>query len=178
MKIVRVLVVAALALFAGAVAPAAAQTPSPCAPGGPAANNYPPRDCGVRANQSTVAPGGQLTLTGDCPAGASSVNFRLQPGNVDLGSATPNPEGAYTKQVTIPSSVAPGNYEIVATCTAVEGNVVTRSVAITVAAATAGRSGTLPRTGASILPVGIAGFALLGVGAAAVAVTRRKRTAA
>lgn len=173
MKAARILLVTVLAVVAFGTAPAAAQQSSQCE----GSSNYPPEECGVQANQTTVPAGGQLTLTGECPAGAASVTFRLQPGDADLGSATPDAGGAYRKVVTIPSSVQPGRYEIIATCTAVRGVVVTRSVAITVAAPAAAARGTLPRTGASVLPIGVGGIALIGLGAAAVMATRRKRTA-
>jgi LPXTG-motif cell wall-anchored protein len=77
--------------------------------------------------------------------------------------------------VTLPSNAAPGSYTIIASCTGVLGNGVTRSVAITVAAATTGR---LPRTGQSTLPLVAGGVALIAVGAIATVVTRRRRTAA
>jgi LPXTG-motif cell wall-anchored protein len=169
----------ALALVAFAPAPASAQASngSPCAGGGPAASQYPPQNCGVAADQSTVTPGGSLTLTGDCPAGTDSVTFTLNPGGTSLGSATPNPQGHYTKRVTIPSSTQPGTYTIVASCTGVLGNGVTRTVTITVAAAAQGRS--LPRTGSdSTLPIAGAGLGLVLVGGAAVVVARRRRPAA
>lgn len=178
MKVVRTLLVAVTALLSLTVATAGAQTSnsSPCVPGS-GTSNYPPRDCALAADRTNVPAGGTVRLTGNCPSGAASVNFRLNPGNVDLGSATPGGDGSYSRTVTIPSGTRPGNYEIVATCSAVQGVVVTRSVALTVVAAAAdARAGTLPRTGTGLtLPLAISSILLIGAGGVAVLASRRRQ---
>jgi LPXTG-motif cell wall-anchored protein len=175
MRAIRIVVALAAAVVAFSASPAGAQTSnaSPCAPGGPNAQNpqYPPRDCGVAADRTEVGPGGKINLTGQCPQGTTSVTFRLLPGNADLGSATPDANGNYTKEVTIPAGTRPGNYRIEARCEGVLGAGVVRSVAITVVGAAA-----LPRTGdSSAMPLTGAGIALVVMGGLAVLAVRRRR---
>ena len=183
MRAVRIVVasLAVLLLFMATPAGAQSNNASPCAPGGPGNSNnpnnnpqYPPRDCAVAANRTEVAPGGTLTLTGQCPAGTTSVNFRLIPGNADLGSTTPDSNGNYSKVVTIPAGTRAGEYRIEARCEGVLGAGVVRSVAIRVTGAVG--AGTLPRTGnASVLPLSGAGVALVALGGLAVVAVRRRR---
>jgi LPXTG-motif cell wall-anchored protein len=175
MKAARILLASLAALLTVGVHPASAQTTTTsatCTASSPSSTEqYPPSDCTLVADRTEVGPGGTVTLSGKCPAGTGSVAFRLDPGGVDLGSTTPDGNGNYSKQVTIPSGTAPGNYTITASCTGVLGAGVTRTVAITVVGAAA-----LPRTGsASTLPLTGGGVALVVVGLVAVAVVRRRR---
>ncbi|HVF33140.1 MAG TPA: LPXTG cell wall anchor domain-containing protein [Acidimicrobiales bacterium] len=164
-----------LALTLSGATAASAQTTGPCAPGPADGAAYPPaRVCAVTADRTQTTPGGRITLTGQCPAGTTSVRFTLNPGSVDLGSATPNANGDYSRAVTIPASAKPGSYTIVAACQGTQGANVTRSVAITVVAA----AGTpaLPRTGSSTnLPLVLSAVALIAVGGFGVLASRRRR---
>ena len=178
MKLSRLVLLAATLCAAVLGAhPAGAQTSSgSCSTAG---TQYPPQDCTVVANDTEVRPGEPITLSGRCPAGATSVSFRLVPGDTDLGTAQPAADGSYTKQVTIPSGTGPGSYEIQARCEGVLGNGVVRSVAITVVAAAAQQSATLPRTGSDVtMPLTAAGIGLIALGGLAVVAVRRRRAAA
>jgi LPXTG-motif cell wall-anchored protein len=177
MRAVRILVATAAMLLAFGAAPAGAQSSnaSPCAPGGPGANQYPPRDCGVGGNRSQVRPGEAITVTGQCPQGTQTVSFDLDPGNVNLGTATPDAQGNYSRDVTIPTGTRPGQYTIEATCEGVAGAGVVRSFAVQILGAVAG--GTLPRTGdSSTVPLLAAGAGLVATGAVAVLAVRRRRS--
>lgn len=173
MPVVVTALAAALMVFTAGTAAAQSSNASPCAPGGPNAQNpqYPPKECGVGADRTEVAPGGKVNLVGECPQGTTSVTFRLMPGDVDLGTATPDGGGKYSKEVTIPANTRPGSYRIEARCEGVAGLGVVRSVGITVVGAAA-----LPRTGAAWTgPLSGAGLALVALGGVAVFAVRRRR---
>lgn len=152
---------------------------SPCAPGGPAANNqYPPSACGLALGRSQVRPGEALSVSGGGfrPNSAVTIVFRSAP--VTLGSATTDASGAFTTTVTIPADATPGTHTIAATGVNPNGTPRELASTITVLGAETARGGTLPRTGASMaVPVGISGAALVAVGSLAVLAARRRRAA-
>lgn len=139
----------------------------------------------LEIDDPTVSAGQVVNLSGSCSPG-ETVIFTLN-GEV-LGQTTSEGEragralGDYSAQVTIPAGLAPGTYEIIATC---GGE--TASVTITVlgdgvtppGGTTPGGGGTLSRTGSDLTtPIAI-GVGLLALGAVVLALAgnRRGRTA-
>lgn len=190
MKAIRIVFLAGV-LTLGMSAGAAAQSSPPassCAPGGPAnpppttQSQYPPAsECAApQASRTTAAPGEPITVTGQCPVATGNptpVSFQLQPGNVDLGTVNSGSDGRYSHTFTLPAGTQPGSYSIVITCTEVLGEGRTRTLPVTVvAAAAAARTGTLPRTGESPVPLALGGATLVALGAGAVIATRRRRS--
>jgi len=184
LKAVRILI-AAFAMASLAVAPAAAQssttTTLACTDSGPVGAQYPPRCPAPQAENTQVEAGGSVRVTGQCPVPNSSVRFVLRPGDTALATATTSATGAYDVQVPIPSNTAPGNYQIVVICSTgpertvnvqVLGAGQTRATTTTTAAVGAGA---LPRTGTETITMAAGGAVLVGLGAAAVIATRRRR---
>ena len=124
-----------------------------------------------------LAPSGPSTLQAQAAAPASGLS---------LGTIQSDDSGNFSTLVTIPSTVEPGSYSLEARGVDPDGNPLTVSLAITVAAAgdTAGDtaatavtpSGELPFTGSSAGRWAILGVALFGLGAVAVWGARRDRS--
>lgn len=185
MKTLRITAVALMGLLGFFAGPADAQQSPPaseCAPGGPEPRpgpQYPPRCASPQASPTSVRAGEAIRLTGQCPA-SGTVDFRIQPGGISLGSTQTNNDGFFDRTVTTPSTLAPGSYTIEYRCTAVLGAQFERAATIQVLPAAAARAGggTLPRTGSgTTLPLALGGSLLIGLGAAAVTAVRRRRTA-
>ena len=145
------------------------------------AQQYPPATQSASVDKSSVASGGTVTVSGACPSANATVAFKLTPGDANLGSTTSDAAGSYSKTVTIPSGTAAGSYQIVVTCTSVLGEVFTRNVAVSVAAAgtSTGTAGTATaRTGGALtIPLTIAAILLIAAGSLAVVGARRRRLA-
>lgn len=137
------------------------------------AQAYAPTGPAIAASSSVVATGGSVTLTvTGFPAG-STVRFTLNPGGISLGSATANANGTATLTVQIPSNVAPGAYQVLATgggISAVLNLTITRP---TLAAPP--RPGHTAFTGADVAGLVTLALVLLGVGTGLVIVGRRRR---
>ncbi len=102
----------------------------------PASAQYPPAqtECGV--SDTSLGPGDQVTVSGSGWQPGSTVNFTLQPGNIDLGSTTVGADGSFGPIVlTVPSDVAPGSYTLACSGLNVAGQPVTRNNPIQVVVA-------------------------------------------
>lgn len=170
---VRSLLVAMVAVAAAlgtTVIPATAQTA--CVSG--SGSQYPPTAPSLQLSASSVLPGAQIQITGNCGAANGVVNLEFRSVPVALGSAMTNAQGTFSRSVTIPADATPGQHTIVAT-----GAGFDISAAVNVLSSPASGSTNLPRTGAGhTVQLVIAGLALVLIGVFAVRTTRRKRTAA
>ncbi len=167
-----------------ALAPAASAQQSnprsPCSPGGPAANNYPPQACGLRLGQSQARRGETVSVGGDGfrPGSNVRIEFRSQP--VELKTVTADANGSFDTSIVIPMTASFGEHTIAALGTnpTPPGGARELTGRITIVPpAAAGGGGTLPRTGlGSALPLALGGVGLLGIGTVAVVAARRRRS--
>lgn len=131
-------------------------------------------------SSSTVAAGGQLTLTAGRCEPMTDVTFTL--GGVSLGSAEAGLDGQASLTTTVPSDLAPGGYLVQSTCTGVNGQALVLSATLTVDGAAGGGGGTsgdaLPRTGDnSTIPMTQVAVAALAAGGLLVLMGNKRRTA-
>ncbi len=173
-------VVGALALSAGIVT-------GPLA-GAASAQQYPPRANACRVSVTVVRPGVRVVLTCGGFRPRSIVLVRLFSDPVRLGEFTADADGTAVASVVIPESTPPGEHTLRATGVDPAGRPLEESVAILVMEAGAGSGGGggaggvvhsstgLSRTGtSSTLPLTAAAVGLVGIGAGAVVVGRRRR---
>jgi hypothetical protein len=115
-----------------------------------ASDPYPPVVSGLEVSNSRPAPGGSLTVSGNCQAPDVPVTITIVPPGTVLAHATTGPDGQFSTTVTIPGN-ASGNATLVASNA--NGTCVL-SAAITVASAA-----TLAFTGSNststFVPIGI-----------------------
>lgn len=116
----------------------------------------------------------------------STVDVELHSTPVKLGAPTVGQDGNWSLVATIPADTPPGQHEIIATGTAADQSEASVSYGVNILAAqgspettsttttTVARSGSMPFTGGSTLPLLVAGVALLGAG---VGMAARKRRA-
>lgn len=88
--------------------PTATSTPTPSATPSPSAGA-----ASLSLSASTVEPGGTLTVGGKGFAASASVDIWLHSTPVLLGQADVSASGSFAKQVTIPSTTAPGTHKVV-----------------------------------------------------------------
>jgi LPXTG-motif cell wall-anchored protein len=174
--------VAATSLAGAAVlgmsAPASAQSPYPISPSPAAPGTGTPND-------STPAPGQAVVIT--FPNGSFTGGSQVVVSIPELGintTATATPQGGLSFSFTVPAGTRPGRVTATFAGT-LNGAPVVRSSSFTVVAAAATSPGraqgaagnsSLPRTGSDqIVPLTIAGLALVGVGAGIVVSSRRRR---
>ena len=180
----RFLMVSCLALLCAPVlvGPADAQTPrrSPCSPGGPAAQGYPPGDCGLAVSKNVLRRGESFTATGFGFAPSSTVPLEFRSAQVSLGSVQTDAAGSFATTLVVPADATLGSHVLAAIITNPAAERRELTAALTVVADTGTGSGTgLPRTGqASTIPASIAGAALIAVGTLVVLAARRKRAVA
>lgn len=177
LRLLLVPLVAVLPALALAGAPASGQTASPCAPGGPTPQ-YPPAACGLSVALSQARPGTPIPVSGSGFAPASTVAVEFRGPGATLGTAQARPDGSFATTVVLPLDATPGTHVLAATGTDPLGRARELTATITVLGVTASRGVDLPRTGAgSVVPAGVAGVALTGVGALLVLAVRRRRAA-
>ena len=161
----------------GMSTPALAQypvSPSPAAPGGAGT----PSD-------TTPVPGQNITIT--FPSGSFTAGSTVAVTIPALGittTAIANPQGGLTFSLAVPAGATPGQVRASFSGT-LNGAAVVRTSSLTVVAAAAASPGrgqgsagnsALPRTGSDqIVPLAIAGLALVGVGGGIVVASRRRR---
>lgn len=204
MRIRNITAAAVVALSSGITTlalagPARAQAFNPCpaaqppgrTPGNPTTGpatgrptQYPPGKCELLLSQSVVAAGGSLQAAGGGFAPGQMVEVSLSGASVPLASTRADGAGAFSTNLEIPASTAPGSYTVTASGGA---QVLSASLQVTPAGsrpqAGAGAGGSdaqaagqnLPRTGSSSpLPLALAGGTLTAVGLGAVVVARRR----
>ena len=150
------------AAMLGMSAPAVAQTaPYPPAPTAPAGIS----DETVVLGQTVTANSG----TGSCPTDSNAQA-------TVFGGPSPTrlaADGNATTTFTVPDDARPGRNEVVFTCA--QNRIVIPFTVVAAQAANPGR-GQLPRTGSDqLVPLTIAGVALVGIGAGIVVASRRRR---
>lgn len=128
------------------------------------------------ASDDTVVMGQTFTLTtGDreCPPGGSA-DVAIRGNNFsDDKITTTGPDGAATISYRVPDSARPGRASATFTCAS--NTVVVPFTVVSSAAASPGR-GQLPRTGGeNLVPLAVAGAAMVAVGAVTVVAVRRRR---
>ncbi len=137
------------------------------------AATYPPTAPTATVNDTTVTAGQQVTLSGAkwCPG--SKVDITLQPGGIDLGSATVGQDGTFTQPVQVPSNLAPGSYTLVLSGSNANCNPATKQITLVLAAAGV----TTAATGANLSLVVPLFAGLIVAGLVALVSIRRRRTA-
>lgn len=135
---------------------------------------YPPADEGQQLSDTTLTPGEPFTVSGGGfrPNTEVTVTFDA----TVLGRVFTRPDGTFSLTVTTPQDASPGRHTVASTGTAPDGSIRRLTSTVTVLGNAAAR-GRLPRTGASVLPLAAGGTALIGIGGAAIAAARRRRTA-
>ena len=133
------------------------------------AQQYPPAVNSLTISDTTPCAGQTITIDGRTFAPGSTVTVVLTSGPVTLGSATANAVGVIALQSTIPADTPLGAHTLIATGTAPNGQTLSLSLAIQMAAANCGgtstASGTLPRTGDDTsIPLAKIGLGLAAVG--------------
>lgn len=149
----------------------------------------------LTTDDSTVAPGQSFTATGSGFAPGALVSFTLEPGSQSLGSALADASGDVIADLTIPGSTSPGSYLVKATGADPNAAIMVLNAEIEVTAAGAdgaddelgsetrptapggsasGPAGTLPRTGADLIGLGLAGVVAIGLGATALVARGRR----
>jgi membrane anchored protein len=150
---------------------------------------------GLAVSESTVSPGETITISGDGAEPGATVSFRLvrsssalganrvllagprlgalvrpqAQSSVSLGSTTADDDGSFSATLTIPSSVDPGTYTLIAS----SGGEVLATATIRVLAAST--SGALPFTGSEVAPGLAIGATLIVAGALLLLAVRRRR---
>jgi LPXTG-motif cell wall-anchored protein len=147
-----------------------------------AAQQYPPAVNSLTVSDTTPCPGQIVTIEGRTFAPGSTATVVLESGPVTLGSATADALGVITLQGTIPVDTPLGSHRLVATGTAPNGQTLSLSLAIQMAAANCGgtstASGTLPRTGDDTsIPLAKIGLGLAAVGGVITALAAKRRKA-
>lgn len=176
---VRRLITATLAMLLGVgvlvfgVA-GAADAKAKCPKDGPHGNNYPPGQCRLTENRTTVAPGGHVTLHGDGYDANEPVQIDLHSTPVRVATTTSTSSGTFTVTVTVPADTTPGQHMFSAYGTR-STNYLT--VPITVVAAASSSNG-LAFTGAEIAGMTVGGLAVLGGGVVLLVAGRRRRALA
>lgn len=139
---------------------------------------YIPDVPGFIITPSTTTAGSRVSFDGQgCPP-SSTVTFTLNGQVIGQGQAAG--DGTFTIPGTVPSTLADGQYTVVATCGSVTmSNILTIvSGSSSVIPGTPGTSGTLPQTGSNSLVIARVALALLAVGGLIVLGTRRRRATA
>jgi hypothetical protein len=164
-------------------------------------SDYPPTTKQLVVSESTVAPGGSFTVSGDGAEGGATVTFTLQRASsalggsrmiaagagltrlvaairpqaqsfATLGSTSANGAGEFSARLTIPAGTDPGIYTVAAS----SGGSVLAVVTIRVAAGSG--VGDLPFTGGNVLPGLAIGASLIVAGGLLLLSLRRRRGAA
>lgn len=174
---------AALALGSlGAVtlaAPAGAQT---------CPSTYAPSPCVTLTLSATiVAPGVAITITGGGFLAFSVIVITFHTAPVTLATVRADANGDFSATVTIPASAAPGSHVIEASGTGANGQPLTLTTPVTVAAVVpvstshqatpsqpTSTSGQLPFTGTDLALTTGTGAVLVAAGAAAIVASRRR----
>ncbi|GAA2569471.1 hypothetical protein GCM10010435_49360 [Winogradskya consettensis] len=135
--------VVALAAGGASTTSTASATATPIAPSLPAA---PPASAPAltttKGDISTAVPGEQIILVGDGFAPYSTITIALYSTPTLLATATTDAAGAFRKAVTIPAGLDPGRHTLLATGVDPDGNTFSRSLSVTVKAATSSPSPT------------------------------------
>ena len=129
-------------------------------------------------SDSTVAPGGPLTLTAKVCEPAATATFTL--GGSQLGTAAANQAGEATLSTTVPSNLAAGTYPVQSSCLGPDGQtlVLNSTLTVTGAAGAGTGSGDLPTTGSSsTTPMTQIAVAALAAGGLLVLVANKRRGA-
>lgn len=140
----------------------------------PCAEPAPPSPTAATGSLSaaTVAPGGQLTVTGAGFLPGEPVTATLRSAVVDLGTLTADAGGAVALTFTVPATIEPGVHTVV-----LAGATSGRTVSLPFEVVATAAPGTLPATGATTGALGALGATLVAVGAALVTLGGHRRGA-
>jgi hypothetical protein len=130
---------------------------------------------------TSLTPGQEVTVSGTGFLPNSTVSLAVYSTPTTLGTVTADAQGAFRREVTIPSSLAAGAHTLVAAGVDAQGNprYLTQAITVTTGSGTAaagtGGTGALAYTGASVALPALGGLAALAVGGGLVVAGRRKR---
>lgn len=130
----------------------------------------------ITTNNSSVGPGGSLTVGGTGFVDNESITLTLHSTPVVLATLTSSGAGTFSITVSIPSSTAPGAHQIIAT--GASGDSATTDITVTGAIVSTATSSGLAFTGADIAAVSAVGAVALGLGGFLLLAGKRRRTAA
>lgn len=111
----------------------------------------------LTVSDTSVPPGGTMTMSGDGFAAETSVTITLESTLVTLGSTTTDGSGAFETTVTIPADTPAGSHTLKATGEAAGGGTLVLSQEIVV-------GGPLARTGQNVAAWLVIGLGLVGLG--------------
>jgi LPXTG-motif cell wall-anchored protein len=145
-----------------------------------AAQQYPPAVNSLTCDDTTPDAGQTISCTAQTFAAGATVTFTLGSDPVVVATATSDPNGVVTTDVTIPADTPAGDHTLTAAGTAPDGSTLSLVLALTVGGADGGADGgTLPNTGDdSSIPLAKVGLALAAVGGIITAVAAKRRKAA
>jgi hypothetical protein len=127
----------------------------------------------VSVGHDNSTPGAQVTTSGSGYLPGSLVTIAVSSTPINLGTAVVRPDGTFSATVALPSNLPVGSHTLLASGIAPGGTELYVSKSLTVSAATpaTAASATLPITGRNVSWLVLSAFALLVLGAAAIAVT-------
>jgi LPXTG-motif cell wall-anchored protein len=149
-------------------------TPPGNPPGQTNRPQYPVGRCQLALSQSAAQRGDTVSATGNGFAPGETVTFSIA--GKPAGSAVANDEGVASASLRVPANAAVGQTEVVASAGSGSLSAAFEVLGDNAAAAPETGGSTLPRTGVEVAGLAIFGLLLIGIGAAAVAGARRKRT--
>lgn len=147
--------------------------------GGSTSTTVAPPNCWV--SDATLLPSEQFTIFGVGFAPGTKVEFWMESTPILLGTAVASAVGEVSAAYAVPVGMATGSHTVRLVGTAVGGGVLNLTTGVTVGAAAgatttttrAPSTGTLPRTGASPVPLAATGLALVALGAGVLELRRR-----
>jgi LPXTG-motif cell wall-anchored protein len=140
-----------------------------------ASAQYVPGQPGIIVDPSMVAVGGLITVEGSgCPEG-STVTITIEPGGVVLGTVTAGDDGSFIlSNVTLPPSIAAGQYTVHAVCGDLD---LTAVLSVSAVAPSTVQVAPLPVTGTDSGAWVKIGLSLIAVGGLFVLAARRRHAA-
>jgi len=149
---------------------------------GPAfARKYPPTKATCGVSDNTLAPGDEVTVSGENWKPETTVKIRLVPEQIVLATVTTDTDGAFSTVVTIPDDIRPGPHRIVCTGRGHQGGIRVLGTNITILGDVGGVGAAgIAGTGApSTVPLwaALATFLALAGGTALIFARRRQRGA-
>jgi hypothetical protein len=139
---------------------------------------YPPTTDDLTLDRTVVAAGGQLNVSGGgfCPGAVIQLSMVPKSGgpSIDLGTATADSNGDFSKAVTIPADTDPRRYILEASGPRDENGTCGATRVLSAEFTVASRSAA-PLAGTAAMPFVIGAFAALGLGTSMVMIARRRR---
>jgi hypothetical protein len=135
-------------------------------------DGYIPASCQLRASESRVEDGEEVSISGDGYGANVPIRIELRSDPVTIGNTTTNASGSFSTRVTIPAGTPAGRHTIAAIGNNPAGQV--RELAFSITVVDQVGPGGLPRTGSSALPIAVVGVGLVAVGVVALRGAKRR----